>query len=179
MPPKIIGLVGPIRAGKSTAAQILSEQYGYSIASNSALLSAILRNMDIDPTRANLSKLGDSMFKVLGNEIIARFRLAHLASGPIIIDGIRYHEEIAVYSTEPSFKLIGIIANEQTRFDRALTDNSMKDSNIERSAFSQLSNARSEREVLSLLKKCDFIIKNSGSKENYEAQLHKLIRELT
>lgn len=175
MLPKIIGLIGPIRAGKSTAAKILSEKYGYTIASNSAILSSILKNLGMSSSRENLGMLGDSIFKVLGNDIIAHYRMANLHLGGIIIDGIRYKEEIVAYSQEPSFKMIGVIADEQSRFERALADRTTKDSNIELQAFSELAKARSELEVPDLLKRCDAIITNAGSIEDYEASIDRVV----
>lgn len=177
MLPKIIALIGPIRAGKSTAARILAEKYGYTIASNSAILSAILENLGLNSSRENLGKLGDSIFKVLGNDIIAHYRMANLHRGGIIIDGVRYKEEIYTYSQEPSFKMIGVTADEQSRFERALADKSTKDSNIERQAFSELANARSELEVPCLLGMCDIVIINSGSIIDYEASIDKAMSQ--
>ena len=177
MLPKVIGLVGPIRAGKTTAARIISKCYGYSIASNSEILLAILSHMGIEATRPNLTKLGDSLFKVLGNEIIGRFRLANLADGPIIIDGIRYREEVELYSSEPSFKLIGISADENSRFARAAVAASLKDTGLDRYIFSNLSKARSEMQVPSLLEKCDAIIENTGSIEAYETRVHEVFKQ--
>jgi len=175
MLPKIIGLIGPIRAGKSTAAKILAEKYGYKIASNSEILSKILENLEMESSRENLGKLGNSIFKVLGNDIIAHYRLANLDTSPIIIDGIRYKEEIKTYSQESTFKTIGVMADEQSRFERALTDNSPKDKKIVREAFCDLAKARSELEVPCLLDNCDALITNTGSIADYEANIHKIM----
>lgn len=176
MKPKIIGLVGAVRSGKTTAGNFLCSQYGYTLASNSAILTEILAGMGIEPSRKNLSNLGDSLFKVLGNEIIARYRLASLDGGPIVVDGIRYQDEILAYSSEATFKLIGIAAQDDYRYERARRLDSIKDKFISRQEFEGLSNARSELQVPSLLRGCDVIIHNNGSLDQFEGQLRNLIK---
>ncbi|ENX39757.1 AAA family ATPase [Acinetobacter pittii] len=178
MYPLIIGLVGHIRSGKSSVAQYIHEKYKYSIASNSDLLREIAKNLDMEPNRDNLKKLGDSIFSVLGNDTLARFRLSQPQNYPIIVDGIRYKEEIQLYRREPTFKLIGVKAPEYTRYERLNTlANQGKDSFLSEDEFHTLKNARSEVQVDELLKLTDTIINNNKTRDDLFFTIDQLMEE--
>lgn len=176
MYPKIIGLVGPIRAGKSSVAAYLCEKYGYQLASNSDLLRDIAVNLGMAPTRDNLRRLGDSIFTVLGNDTLARYRLSMPQSFPIVVDGIRYKEEITIYLQEPSFRLLGIDAPEDLRHQRTnLLAHQGKDQELSNSQFSQLNLARSELQVESLLELANAKIFNDQTQVDLFGQIDQLI----
>ena len=161
--PDVIGIVGPIRAGKTTTASYLVERYGYSLASNSDVLRHILSGMEITPTRKNLSMLGNSIFEVFGNDIIAKYRLDRLHLGRIVVDGIRYKDELKYYSKNSNFKLLGIEASADVRFERTLRGSEeFKDVRISRNQFDLLAFSRSELNVPELLSMADVRIVNSG-----------------
>ena len=175
--PKIIGIVGPIRAGKTTVTKYLVEHYGYVSASNSDVLRRILDGMGISPTRANLGALGDSIFKVLGNDIIAKFRLDNLHLGRIIVDGIRYPEELKRYSEVPSFKLLGVTADPDIRFERAVRESKeFKDINISRGAFDDLVRSRSELDVPELVLRADEVIINDRDFESLKQKIDQTLK---
>lgn len=169
MLPQIIGLVGPIRAGKTTISTYLAQRYGYRLASNSELLKAIAINLDINSDRSNLKRLGDAIFSVLGNETLARYRISKSEEFPIIVDGIRYIEEIQTYRQISSFKLLGVTAENQQRYERTIAlAHQGKDSHLTLDAFNSLSIARSEESIPKLMQMADHIIKNDGSMKNLE-----------
>jgi dephospho-CoA kinase len=174
--PEIIGIVGPIRAGKTTVAKYLVERYGYISASNSDILRRILVGMGIAPSRANLASLGDSMFEVLGNDIIAKCRLDKLHLGRIVVDGIRYPDELERYSEMPSFKLLGITADPAIRFQRTLRESEeLKDLAISKAEFDRFALSRSELNVPELVSIADITISNLGSVENLKDGVDKIL----
>lgn len=177
MHPKIIGIIGPIRAGKTTASNYLVKQYGYTLASNSDVLREILSDLSIEATRENLGRLGDAIFKTMGNETIARFRLSRLNEGPIIVDGIRYIEEIDEYRKNPSFRILGIVASDDSRYQRAIRNGSKKDTGATKNSFLELSEARSELDVPRLLKLANKIIVNDGRIEELNNQIDDIMNE--
>jgi dephospho-CoA kinase len=161
--PDVIGIVGPIRAGKTTTASYLVQRYGYSLATNSDVLRSILDGMEITPSRKNLSMLGNSIFEVFGNDVIAKYRLERIGLGRIVVDGIRYIEELEYYSKNSNFKLIGIQANADVRFMRTVQGSEkFKDLKISRDEFDLLSFSRSELNVPELLSMADVKISNAG-----------------
>lgn len=177
MYPLVLGLVGHIRSGKSSIAQYLCDRYNYSNASNSDLLRKIAINLGMNPSRDNLKKLGDSIFSVLGNDTLARFRLSQSQDFPIIVDGIRYKEEVWLYSQIPSFKLIGVKAPEHIRYERLnMVAPYGKDSILSKGEFYKLKNARSEAQVEELLKLADTIIINDKTKEDLILTIDQLMK---
>jgi dephospho-CoA kinase len=176
MLPQIIGLVGPIRAGKTTVSSYLARRYGYHLASNSELLRLIAINLEIDPTRSNLKRLGDAIFSVLGNETLAKYRIGKTEEFPIIVDGIRYVEEVRAYAEVSSFRLLGVTADDQQRYQRTIAlAHQGKDLDITPNAFDLLSGARSEESIPMLLKMADHVIKNDGSMESLENAIESIM----
>lgn len=153
MLPRVVGLVGPIRAGKSTVSEILCSDFGYLKASNSELLRDILDRLELPPLRENLGKLGDAIFEVLGNDTLAHHRIRHLGIGRIVVDGIRYMEEIEAYQALPDFLLIAVDCSESERYRRMVNagdhQKDIASSDIQR--FSQLASNRSELSVPQLM----------------------------
>ncbi|MEJ2898120.1 AAA family ATPase [Acinetobacter sp. NS-4] len=177
MYPSIIALVGHIRSGKSSIAEYLCHKYDYSLASNSDLLREIAKNLGMEQNRENLKKLGDSIFSVLGNDTLARFRLSQPQKFPIIVDGIRYKEEIELYSQLTSFKLIGVQASDDLRLARLNhLANQGKDSTLSKSDFDKLQYARSELQINELLGLADIIICNERTKSELYLEIDKLMK---
>ncbi|WP_214347832.1 hypothetical protein [Pseudomonas congelans] len=178
--PEVIGLVGPIRAGKTTITQYLSERYGYVIASNSEILKKILIDLGLDHTRDNLGMLGNSIFSIFGNDLIARYRLENLHLGRIVVDGIRYTEELRQYRNASGFKLLGVQAFDDIRFTRAiLYPEGHKDLQLTRSKFNEMLLARSELDVPSLLAGADKVLYNNGSLDQLLLQVDQAIQDWT
>lgn len=176
--PEIIGIVGPIRAGKTTAAKYLVEQYGYISASNSDILKRILVGMRLAPTRINLASLGDAIFNVMGNDVIARYRLDNLGLGRIVVDGIRYHDEIKRYSEVSNFKILGITADPMIRFERTVRESTeFKDIDISQAEFDLFSQSRSELSVPELVLKADAAICNFGSVEHLKCEIDEVMKK--
>jgi len=178
MHPRIVGLVGPIRAGKSTVSQILADQFGYKRASNSELLVEILKGMKIPETRENLGMLGNSIFQVLGNDTFAHYRLRHLEDRPIVVDGIRYIEEVIAYSTSPDFLLLAIDCEEKERHLRMeRASNPLKDGVTKTfQDFQQLSTARSEEDVPEIMRIAHKTISNNEGIEALRSKVAAAIQ---
>lgn len=175
--PEIIGLIGPIRAGKSTVTKYLVERYGYAQASNSDVLRKILVDIGLDQTRDNLGALGDSIFGIFGNDLIARYRVENLCLGRIVVDGIRYPEELVRYSKVPGFRLLGVDASAGARFERSVRDSDQfKDKELTRDKFEEMKFARSEAEVPQLLLKADRVVYNDGSVEQLQLEVDLAIQ---
>lgn len=176
--PQIIGLVGPIRAGKTTVTKYLVDKYGYTAASNSNVLREILDGMGIPSNRENLGRLGNSIFKVMGNDIIAKYRLDNLHLGRIVVDGIRYPEEIKRYSEVAGFKLVGITADPDVRFERTVRERiELKDVGISREGFDGLVLSRSELDVPHLVSRADEVIVNDGDFESLKQKIDQTLKK--
>ena len=117
------------------------------------------------------------MLGVLGNDIIAKYRLDNLHLGRIIVDGIRYSDELKRYSEVPDFKLLGITSDSAIRFERTIRDSEgVKDRNISKVEFDQFALSRSELNVPELFSMADATITNLGSIEDLHSQIDKILK---
>lgn len=92
---RVIGLSGPIGAGKTTAASLI-ESKGYRYGRFSQVLEAILKGRGIEPNRAELQRLGSEINKMKGQRWLARRLLDQLVQPTsLVIDGLRFPEDHA------------------------------------------------------------------------------------
>jgi len=175
--PVIIGLVGPVRSGKTTAAKYLQEAYGYVYASNSDILFRILNKFDMVPSRENMGRLGDAIFSELGNEAIARYRVASSGGENVVIDGIRYKEEVRFYRDNSDFTLMAIISEDENRYDRVLGEGKGgKDGFLCREEFKALAEARSEVDVPDIIRGADVVIENNHNLKNFYNKIDHVLK---
>lgn len=175
MLPNIVAIVGPIRSGKTTASKRLVDRFNFRLASNSQLLADILRKLNVPADRTNLKQLGDALFSTLGNDLLAQFRIRE-GGFPMVVDGVRYLEEVAAYRNQSSFKLLGITASDEARFCRAVAlAHERKDVVLTQQQFDGLSRARSEMHVAHLLREADYIINNNSALTDLVDELDTLV----
>lgn len=182
---EIIGIVGPIRAGKTSIATMICTRYGFKLASNSAVLSKALDSIGVPSSRSSLQALGNTLFKELGDDLFARGRIAQLRKSPgpdkkrYVIDGIRYAEEVDTYRELSNFRLLAVHASENTCYERAIRiDNREKESDTNRVSFSELKNDRSEAQVPGLIEAADYVINNDGNLKSIEEKIELIMSEL-
>jgi len=167
----VIGLSGPIGAGKTTAGQFL-EGMGFHYARFSLVLAEILRERGIEPTRETLQKLGDeiksgSKQRWLGAKLLQTLP----ASGDIVVDGLRHPEDHALLLENfgSSFRHLYIDVPVETILER----NAASGGNVEdlRSALSH----RVESNVPVLASLAHERIVNTGNLDEFFAQLSAFI----
>lgn len=180
--PPLIGVVGNIRAGKTTVCTYLSKRYGYVLASNSDLLKEIAFKLNMQADRESLKRIGDAIFSTLGNDAIAKYRISRNIFAPTVVDGIRYSEEVETYRQNKAFRLLAIVADDDTRYSRAkslVQKGESKDTKQCFDEFMALSNARSEERVPDLVKKADYRIENTGSIEELESKIDSILHAIS
>ena len=108
----VIGISGPIAAGKTTAAKVL-EQRGFHYARFSEVLAEILRDRDVAITRESLQQVGDEVHRNPGQRWLCERLVSCLPMrGDIVIDGLRHPEDHS-YLVErygPTFRHVHIEA---------------------------------------------------------------------
>lgn len=167
----IIGLSGPISAGKTTAAKILKSK-GFSYGRYSLVLKEILEQRGEKVTRSALQKIGDEVYhnpgqKWLGERLIEKLPL----TGNIVIDGMRHPEDHAflVETFRDNFIHVHVKASEQLRQKRYLNEGEMDD-------FVKAINHPVESHIPILASLAHKTITNEDSIEDLEAILLKIIK---
>ena len=120
---KVIGILGPMGSGKTTAAKFIQDKFGYTLITMGDLVRKLAAEKGLPPTRENLQKIqkiytsryGDTYFI---NEVIREMRNKKLEK--VIIDGMRRVCDVTVPLEEfkDNILLILIDANPKIRFER-------------------------------------------------------------
>lgn len=130
---QIIGLTGPIRAGKSSALNILREK-GYKGYKFSNVINREIKKRRKKITRKLQQDIGNKLRERFGGDYWAK-KLLKIAekekSGLIVIDGIRNPDEINFLKAKGSI-IIGINADYEIRKRRFLKDPKIGDSKNEK-----------------------------------------------
>jgi dephospho-CoA kinase len=117
----IIGIVGEKGSGKGTLAGHFVQKFNAISFRFSKILDDILHRLYVPNKRENQIKLVLSLRQDFGCDILASVLLNDIQKTDhelVIIDGIRYWDEVKIFRKHPSFHLIAISADTKTRFDR-------------------------------------------------------------
>lgn len=169
---KIIGLSGPIAAGKTTVAEDLIGR-GYAYARYSQVLKEMLREKGVPPSRSALQTLGWSVHEEKGQRWLGK-KVLELISGKkcAVVDGLRFLEDHAlmVESYGPSFVHLHVNAPLDDREKRL----SMRQQ--EEIAFDSASQHQVEREICRLASVAHHTIANDGTTEDLSERLDRLFK---
>ena|ERR1700681_2715993 len=119
-PEIVVGLSGPIAAGKTTSAEHLSRA-GFFYARFSLVLTELLEARGIPVSRSTLQAIGEEVHKEPGQRWLSKKLAEKLPGyGAIVVDGLRWPEDHAflVETFGPSFLHIHIDAPSPVRRDR-------------------------------------------------------------
>jgi dephospho-CoA kinase len=114
---RVIGLSGPIAAGKTTAGRFI-ESLGFVYGSYSSVLKQLLADQGIEQSRENLQEKGAEINKRPGQRWLCKHMRKMLpASDDIVIDGLRHPDDHAfmVESFGPAFCHIHIDSSKDIR----------------------------------------------------------------
>ena len=173
----VLGISGPISAGKDVAAAYLSAKLGIPAFQTSQPLKDEAERRGIEPTRWNLITLGSTLAKEKGEGYLGKLLLEKIdAAG--IISGIRQLDQVEFLRHETHFFYIGIDAPAQIRFDRAQLRNKLGE---QRTLENFLLAEQAENEppniqrLFDCMKLVDYTIQNVGSLEDFYLKLDALI----
>ena len=118
--PRVIGISGPIAAGKTTVAKIL-ENNGYTYTRFSMIIDEILEERNLELNRENRQKIGLEVNATGRQRELAERTLARAGdSQNIVIDGLRFPDDHAFLSEKFGFSYLHVFvdADEVTRQTR-------------------------------------------------------------
>lgn len=167
---KVIGVSGPIAAGKTTVAEYLACQ-GYAYARYSQVLSELLRKDGCEPSRAALQEIGWSVHEQKRQRWLGK-KVLNLIKGKkyAVVDGLRFLEDHAlmVETFGPAFLHFYINAPFDERKKRVIKNRS-EDIEFDVSIKNTV-----EEEINKLELAAHYIITNDGTIKNMFEQLEKL-----
>ena len=115
---KLLGILGPIGSGKGTAADYLTDKYGYAHITMGNILREFARKNHIKPTRIHLQKLQEKYRKKFGDDFFIKIAIEKAKNfDRTVIDGIRNPID-AKRVSENKGKLILVDADPKVRFER-------------------------------------------------------------
>ncbi len=178
----ILGLVGEIASGKGTTAKYLQEKYNGNTHRFSTMLRDVAGRMHLEESRENLQKLSTAFRQYFGDDILSKtiyFDVSGDKAGLVIIDGVRRIPDIQYLSALPGFKLVYIEADIENRYKRIVErGENVDDKNKTLEDFKKDHNWETEKDIVDLKEKADFILDNNGNLKDLYAQADKIIGEL-
>ena len=176
----IIGLVGPIKAGKGTVAKYIYGEFPLvSVYRFSKILADILKILSFPDTRENLQNLAIDLRKRFGAGILAeavKTKIRNDLAGVILIDGIRAIEEADMVKSLGGI-IIYITAPTRVRYAR-LDDQKLNEKLISFEDFLMSENKETEILINQIGQKADFIIENQSSIKDLYDKLDAILKEV-
>lgn len=172
----IIGLTGLARCGKDSVAKYLNEKYGYELLIFSDILVEEAKKRLVEPTKMNLSKLGDEMRQAEGNAVLAKRLLMSINTEKnYAISGFRSPEEVYCIQNEIiDFHLINVNADKATRFKRRTE----QDPTTEEEFFKRDELDMKNKGLSKVIEMADYTVNNIASLEELYSQIDAIIRKI-
>lgn len=183
----VIGLTGTLLSGKDTVSRILKEK-GFQAVVLSDIVREELKSCGIEVNRKAMQDMGNELRKEHGGHILAERALKKFQSygTPLIINGIRNLDEVKYLKENSDFKLIGVDAPLEMRWERLKARN--RDAELLNHDKFVIDDARDKgfneplngQQVGMCLVHADFLINNdeefTGNLEN--SKLYKDVNEI-
>lgn len=178
----ILGFVGEISCGKSTATEYLKNKYGAVTFKFSDCLRDVAKRMHIEENRNNLQLISTILRQNFGEDLLSKILaqdVAQAQSQVIITEGIRRPSDIIDLKKLPEFKIIAVKTDERIRFER-LTQRSenVDDKNKTWEEFQKDGQQEAEMQIKAVMDQADFTLDNNGSPEDLHAQIDTLMSKL-
>lgn len=178
----IIGLTGPKLAGKGSAAQYFAQHHQTQIFSMSSILSDVATRLHLPHSRANMIAIATGFRTQLGNDILAKVLAEDIRRSQglcIVIDGIRFIEEVRQFQKLSEFILLYIDAPLRVRFERAHgRGEKVGESTMSFEDFEREEQAVTERGIAALVSIAQIRIVNDASMVAFEHTIEGIFQKL-
>jgi dephospho-CoA kinase len=175
---KIIGLTGEMGSGKDTFSEYLKENYPDVFFSRfSDALTETLKLFFDDVKREDQQWLGEALRDKFGKDILLKAvirKAKNINEGIVILNGVRKELEAAALK-EIGGKIIYITADQKIRWERVKVRGEKADDDVPWEKFVEMGKAEAEVNITEVGKNADFKIENNGSKEEFYAEIKKVI----
>lgn len=175
-----VGVTGFNAAGKGEVSEYLKDK-GFRAISLSDILRIEAKNQNLEPTRENLTALGQKMRQQLHPGFLAEKALFHIdQSKKYVIDSIRHPYEIKILKQHlKPFLLIGVDAPVALRFERSQIRGRQENASTLEEFIAreqaEMKNNPNAQQLHKCMELCDFLIINDGSLEELESKIDQAI----
>lgn len=176
----VVGITGKIGSGKTILANYLAKNYLASDYQFSKILIDILDRLYLEKSRQNLQKLGISLRKGLGHDVIVNALGKDIEgdnSDMIAIDGIRYMNELEMVREFEDNLLIALEASPEIRYERIVRRGEKGEEKISFEEFLNAERKETEKEIEKISKLADYKLKNEGTKEELFRKVDEIFLE--
>ena len=182
----VFGLTGKNASGKGTVAEILKKK-NFTYHSLSDSLRDELKSLKKEETRENLIDIGNELREKGGPGVLADKLMPKLNSeNNHIVDSIRNPLEVISLRKETllrKFFLISVDANSKLRYDRLCSRGRIGDTDswekfVEQEKKEENNDDPNKQQLSRTMEMADYSIDNSGTLEELEAQVNRIISSL-
>ncbi|MFQ5974713.1 MAG: AAA family ATPase [Candidatus Hydrothermarchaeales archaeon] len=162
----VVGLIGRMGAGKGVVSDYINEKYGASQHRFSQVLMDLLDRLYLPHDRKLLQELGACIRNKLGMGIIVdafKKDLERDGSKIIVVDGIRYKNEVEMLRSFENNLLLSIDAPVKLRYERCKNRGEKGESTITYKEFLEAENRETERYIDDIKEMADYVIENTGT----------------
>jgi dephospho-CoA kinase len=175
-----VGITGFNASGKGEVTDYLVDK-GFKSISLSDILRLEAKNQNLEPTRENLTKLGQTLRRQLHPGFLAEKALFHIdQKNKYVIDSIRHPYEVKILKQHlKPFLLIGVDAPVAMRYERSQIRGRQENAHsidefIEREQ-AEMKNNPNAQQLHKCMELCDFLIINDGTLEELESKVDQAI----
>ncbi|MDP2708705.1 MAG: AAA family ATPase [bacterium] len=175
----IIGLTGEICAGKGTVVKYLEKKHGATSYRFSTMLRDLLGRLYLPVSRENMQNISTAIRQHLGEDIMAKVIAEDVKNDDnrvIVVDGVRRVPDIKYLREVPGFKLVRLVANPKTRYDRLIARK--ENPGDETKTYEQFladHKKEADNQVPIVMTQADLEINNNGSLEDLYRQVDQII----
>jgi len=182
----IVGLTGRNASGKGAVAEILKKK-SYVYHSLSDTLRYELNERGQNESRDNLIQIGNELRESGGPGVLADLMIKNLLSlENHVVDSIRNPSEVDSLNRKyinHKFVMLVVDASPKIRFDRLKKRNRIGDSSsweefMHQESIEEKSNNPNKQQLLATISKADYIVDNSGTLNDLEVEIEKIISQL-
>jgi dephospho-CoA kinase len=173
----IIGVTGLARTGKNVVADYLKEKYGYQVLVFSDVLREEAAKRGMEPTKMNLSELGDQMRAEGGMGVLAKKLIAKLEDEKdYVLTGFRSPDEVDYIRNEAGgdFYLVEVRAERNVRFKRR--DDS--DPKTEAEFFLRDERDIENKGMAKVIEMADYRLENNGTIDQLKRKVDSLLLKI-
>jgi dephospho-CoA kinase len=178
----IIGFTGLMASGKDAAKKYLEEKYGAESFRFSSIMRDVLKRINVEMSRTNLSAVSLCLRQTFGEDLFAKV-IANDAQNAnseiVVVDGVRRLADIAHLSKLDGFHLVAIEADPKIRHERLVKrGENVGESEKTYEQFIADHQTETELTIPEVMSKADLRINNDGSFEDLYKQIDELVAQI-